>query len=73
MCLERNFAEEFLREQKTKERGEIDAQLKWNNKRLENMEQKLYEVNDKRTKETHEVTNEFFFVSLSKYILYMVK
>lgn len=55
LFLERKFAEEFLRNQKIHERESVDSRLRYNNEKLEYLEQKLNEIVESRLLDQNEM------------------
>lgn len=52
---ERKYAEEYLRNKKISERETVDSRLRYNNEKLEYLEQRLNEIAEARFKDTHAV------------------
>ena len=59
---ERKFAEEYLRMGKLRFKETTDSRLKWNNEKLETLEQKLNEVIQTRFKESNQVIFSCFYL-----------
>ena len=55
LFLERKFAEEFVRNKKILERESIDSRLRYNNEKLDFLEQKLNEITESRLMDYNEV------------------
>lgn len=55
LFLERKFAEEFVRNKKTQERDSIDSRLRYNNEKLDFLEQKLNEITESRLMDYNEI------------------
>lgn len=62
LFLERKFAEEFLRNQKIRERESVDSRLRFNNEKLEYLEQKLNEIVESRLLDYNEMASAINFL-----------
>lgn len=62
LFLERKFAEEFLRNQKIRERESVDSRLRFNNEKLEYLEQKLNEIVESRLMDYNEMASAINFL-----------
>lgn len=55
LFLERKFAEEYVRNKKIQEREAVDSRLRYNNDKLDYLEQKLNEIVESRYKDNNQV------------------
>lgn len=64
--LERKFAEEYVRNKKILERDSVEARLRYNNEKLEYLEQKINESVETQNKDINQVRIIIYYTNLSK-------